>query len=187
EQVGVPLPAATPSAAPVVVTEVPAPSPVIEFVPSPPPPSWTKGEAEWHDEERRNWEHAHAGAAHPAVVVATTRAASAAPPGTPAAEVHAAATQAAQAGAAEHPAVADHPAVQAAAKAAAAAAPAAAAAAAAPKTGTAGVGFPPRHLQVGPTKLPSPQGPQPVQSECGCLDDSPYLGFVGDEVEEDLL
>ena len=56
-----------------------------------------------------------------------------------------------------------------------------------PKTGTAGVGHPPRHLQVGPTKLPHPQGPQPLQSECGCLDDSPYLGFVGDEVEEDLM
>ena len=223
-QTGIPLPAAAPAVAPVVVETVPAlpPTPaVIEYVPSPPPPSWTKSEAEWHEEDRRNWEHARAGSTHPAAVAAAAthaaeaaaaphpdakapavqaavkavadhaaQAASAAPPGTPAPEVHAAATHAAQAVAADsHPAVAEHPAVQAAVKAAATAATVTAdhPVAVPPKTGTAGVGHPPRHLQVGPTKLPHPQGPQPLQSECGCLDDSPYLGFVGDEVEEDLM
>ena len=223
-QTGIPLPAAAPAVAPVVVETVPAlPSTpaVVEYVPSPPPPSWTKSEAEWHEEDRRNWEHARAGSTHPAAVAAAAthaaeaaaaphpdakapavqaavkavadhaaQAASAAPPGTPAPEVHAAATHAAQAVAADsHPAVAEHPAVQAAVKAAATAATVTAdhPVAVPPKTGTAGVGHPPRHLQVGPTKLPHPQGPQPLQSECGCLDDSPYLGFVGDEVEEDLM
>jgi hypothetical protein len=47
------------------------------------------------------------------------------------------------------------------------------------------VGFPPKHLQVGPPKLPKPQGPQPMEKEsCGCaIEDSPFLGFVGDEVD----
>ena len=38
-------------------------------------------------------------------------------------------------------------------------------------------------------KLPQHTGPKVPkhESECGCLDDSPYLGFIGDDVEEDLL
>jgi hypothetical protein len=212
EQAGIPLPAAAPGV-PAPVEVAPASTIVVEFVPSPPPPSWTRGEAEWHEQERHDWELAHT--AHPAAVAAAAthaaeaaaaphrdadkpavqaavkavankaaQAASAAPPGTPVAAVHAAATQAAQAAKADHPAVAEHPAVQAAAKAAATAATATADHPTA--TGTAGVGNPPRNLPVGPPRLPHP-GPQSQQSECGCLDDSPYLGFIGDEVEEDLM
>jgi hypothetical protein len=209
-----PLPPAAPDApAPPIVTDIAPPAPpVIEFVPSPPPPSWTRSEAEWHEQERHDWEHSHA---HPAVVEATkvaaegaaaphpdankpavqaavkavadkaAQAASAAPAGSSTQQVHAAATQAAQTAAAEHPAVADHPAVQAATKAAATAATAATAG---KPPGTAGVGFPPRSTRpIGPTALPAKSGPQPAQTECGCLDDSPYLGFVGDEEENDLL
>ena len=220
ETTGVLPPAAPGLPAAPVVPEAPAPVlPIVEFAPSPPPPSWSRTEAEWHEQERQDWERAHAGA-HPAAVVAAAthaaeaaaaphpdagkpavqaavkavadkaaQAASAAPPGTPTAEVHAAATQAAQAGAANHPAVAGHPAVQAAVKAAATAATATADhPAAVPPPGTAGVGNPPRHLQVGPPRLPVPNGPQPANSDCGCaLEDSPYLGFVGDEDEPDQL
>jgi hypothetical protein len=218
EQTGVPMP--SPEGAPAPATEAalapaPAVDTVVAFVPSSPPPGWTRTEAEWHEEEKKNWEQSH-GNAHPAVVAATkqaaetaaaphpdadkpavqaavkavaehaAQAASATAPGTPAPEVHAAATQAAKAVAADsHPDVADHPAVKAAVKAAATTATAATATPAAPPA--AGVSSPPRHLQVGPTRLPHPQGPQPISSECGCLDDSPYLGFVGDEVEEDLM
>ena len=217
EQAGVPIAPPEVVASPSAPVAVVPGAPVVEFVPSPPPPSWTRSEAEWHEEERRNWEHTHSG--HPAVVAAAThaaeaaaaphadankpavqaavkavadhaaQAASAAPPGTPAPAVHAAATQAAKAVAADaHPAVADHPAVQAAIKAGATAATAAtehpaAAVTAPPKTG---VGLPPRHLQVGPPQLPHPQGVQQPES-CGCLEDSPFLGFIGDEVEADLL
>jgi len=208
-QTGVPV-----TTAAVPTPPVPAPPlSVIEFVPSPPPPSWTRGEAEWHTQERQDWDRTH-GKATPAVEAAATHAAkeaaaphadakkpavaaavqaaatgaataaSAAPPGTPTPVVHQIAKEGAQAAADAHGPVADHPAVQA---AVVAAAPAAAAAhAAAPHAGTSGVGNPPRNLPVGPPKLPHP-GPQPLQSECGCLDDSPYLGFIGDEVEQDLL
>jgi len=210
EQAGIPAAPESPGLPASPVVPPPAPVTVVEFVPSAPPPSWTRGEAEWHAEERRNWDAAHA--AHPAAVAAAAsnaahaaaaphadakepavaaavkaaatgaaHAASAAPPGTPTSVVTQIAKTGAQTAAAAHGSAADHPAVQA---AVAAAAPAAAHAAA-PATGTAGVGNPPRHLQVGPPKLPHP-GVQP-QTECGCLDDSPYLGFVGDEVEEDLL
>jgi hypothetical protein len=211
---GIPLPPADVPASPVppVVVEQPPPPPtaVIEFVPSPPPPSWTRTEAEWHEQERHDWERMHSGA-HPSVVAAATQAATAAaaphadankpavaaavhaaadgaaqaaaaaPPGTPTAVVQQAAKEGAKTAAAAHGAAADHPAVQA---AVAAAAPAAAHAAA-PATGTAGVGFPPKHLQVGPPKLPKPQGPQPLEKEsCGCaIEDSPFLGFVGDEAD----
>jgi hypothetical protein len=214
EQTGVPLP--TDAGAPAPLPPVPSASelPAIEFAPSPPPPSWSRSAAEWHEQEKHDWENAHSGAAHPAAVVAAAthaaeaaaaphadanhpavaaavhavadgaaQAASAAPPGTPPHVVAQAAKEGAKAAAAAHGAAADHPAVKA---AVAAAAPAAANAAATPATGTAGVGHPPRNLPVGPPKLPHP-GPQPVESECGCLDDSPYLGFVGDEVEEDLM
>jgi hypothetical protein len=318
EQAGVPLPpdaSVAPPAPPMPgLPAAPLPPPVADvFVPSPPPPSWTRSEAEWHVQEKSDWDRGHAGSASPVVVAAATQAAqaaaaphadaskpavqaavkavadhaaqaaSAAPPGTPPADVHAAATQAAQTVAADnHPAVASHPAVQAAIQAAATAATAtapaangaspsvaaaatqaaqsaaaphadatkpavaaavqaaangaaqaasaappgtptavvqqaakdgaqaaaaahgaaadhpavqaavkaaapAAANAAAPTTGTSGVGRPPRHLQVGPTKLPNPEGPQPPEADCGCLNDSPYLGFVGDEEESDLL
>jgi chemotaxis protein histidine kinase CheA len=209
--------AAAPPPPPPGAPELPAPPapPVIEFVPSPPPPSWTRSEAEWHDEERRNWDRTHGGhavvaaathaaeaaaAPHPdaqkpavqaavhAIADKAAQAASAAPPGTPPAEVHAAAHEAAKVEAAEHPAVAAHPAVKAAVAAAPPAAAHAVAAQAAPVAGVHGVGNPPRNLPVGPPKIgkSGPRVPQ-HESECGCLDDSPYLGFVGDEVEEDQL
>jgi hypothetical protein len=320
DQTGVPLPAA-PGAPAAPAPGLPAAPPAVPgaplslaplFKPSPPPPSWTRSEAEWHVQEKSDWDRSHASpvvvaaatqaaqaaaaphpdADHPAVQAAVqavadhaAQVATSAPPGTPPADVHAAATQAAQSVAADdHPAVANHPAVQAAIQAAAtaatAAAPAANAAApapavtaaatqaaqsaaaphadankpavaaavqaaangaaqaaaaappgtptavvqqaakdgaqaaaaahgaaadhpavqaavkaaapaaanaAAPAAGTSGVGFPPRNLQIGPTKLPKPQGPQPPESDCGCLNDSPYLGFVGEEEETDLL
>jgi hypothetical protein len=209
EQTGVPLPpdALVPAALPAM--------PVVDFVPSPPPPSWSLTEAEWHEQERRDWERRRAGGAPVAVTAAATQAAqaaaaphadatkpavaaavqaaadgaahaaAAAPPGTPTQVVQQAAKDGAKAAAAQHGAAADHPAV---AAAVAAAAPAAAnAAAVTPHAGTAGVGNPPKHLQVGPPKLPKPEGPQPLNKECGCLDDSPFLGFVGDEEEKDLL
>jgi hypothetical protein len=132
----------------------------------------------------------HADANKPAVAAAVqaaadgaAQAAAAAPPGTPTPVVQQAAKDGAQAAAAAHGSAADHPAV----KAAVAAAAPAAANAAAPTAGTAGVGFPPRHLPVGPTKLPHPGGPQPPEADCGCLNDSPFLGFIGDEEEPDLL
>ena len=219
QMTGIPLPPdeSGPPAPPVVVAPdmpaIPAP-PVIEFVPSPPPPSWGRTEAEWHEEERRNWDRVHgshvvaaitkqaaeaAAAPHPdaqkpavqaavkAVASAASHAASAAPPGTPPAEVHAAAHEAAKVEAAEHPAVAGHPAVKAAVAAAPPAAAHAVAAQVAP-VGTSGLGNPPRNLPVGPPKI-GKNGPHVPkhESECGCLDDNPYLGFIGDEEQPDLL
>jgi len=133
----------------------------------------------------------HADANKPAVAAAVqaaadgaAQAAASAPPGTPPQVVHQAAKEGAQAAAAAHGAAADHPAVKA---AVAAAAPAAANAAAPANAGMAGVGNPPRHLQIGPTKLPKPEGPQSLEKECGCLSDSPFLAFLGDEEEQDQL
>lgn len=160
QEAGIPLPPEAPGAAPLPPPAPSAPlppAPVVEFMPSPPPPGWTRSEVEWHEQERRDWDRAHgsplavvvaahqaaqaAAAPHPdagkpavreaikAVADKAAAAAAAAPPGAPHEEIHAAAKQAAESVAAEHPAVAAHPAVQAALKAAPSAAANAASAA----------------------------------------------------------
>ena len=199
EHGGVPMPAE--AAAPPIPAA--ASVAVIEFVPSHPPPGWSKSEAEWHEQERHDWDRAHTGGAvvaaanhaaqaaaapHPdankpdvkaavhAAAAGAAHAANAAPPGTPAPAVAAAAKEGAKAAVAGH-AAAGHPAVQ----AAVAAAGPAAATAAAPAGGVAGLGFPPHYKQVGPPGLPVP-GPQPLESDCGCGVGlgNPFIGFLDD-------